>query len=98
MNMIGKMNPGMLTAPATPKLSSLSRAGSSAASARASCHRVTVSGTGGSGANSALSTAPNTPRLDRSAECVSRASTFSHSQSPGLPHHKKRQQFDSGVA
>ena len=97
MNMIGKMNPGMLTAPATPKLSSLSRAGSSAAGARASCHRITVSA-GGSGANSALSTAPNTPRLDRSAECISRSSAFSHSQSPGLPHHKKRQQFDSGVA
>ena len=93
MNMIGRLNPGLLTAPATPKLNTLGR------------KTINVEGSPSTRNSSRLAsnyTAPITPRLDRSGEgsglllrANSVASAASTDKAAG---HKKRLQLDSGVA
>ncbi|XP_059087273.1 uncharacterized protein CG43867-like isoform X9 [Tigriopus californicus] len=98
MNMIGRNNPGVLTAPATPKLSSLSRNQSTRSSMR--------------NPGSTVPNTPRLDH--RSTDCLIRASTLTTTSSSGPEHHsttiststtttpklqmKKRHQFDSGVA
>lgn len=98
MNMIGRNNPGVLTAPATPKLSSLSRNQSTRSSMR--------------NPGSTVPNTPRMDH--RSTDCLIRASTLTTTSSSGPEHHsttiststtttpklqlKKRHQFDSGVA